>query len=91
MCTRSGCIDASYIKLREIRLGYTVTKADFAKLPFSSATLALIARNPVMIWQKAPKGLDPSELSTGSAPISWLETGQLNTVRSFGVNLNIIF
>lgn len=83
--------DASYIKLREIRLGYTVTKADFAKLPFSSATLALIARNPAMIWQKAPKGLDPSEQSTGSAPISWLETGQLNTVRSFGVNLNITF
>lgn len=83
--------DASYIKLREIRLGYTFNKAKLGKLPFSSVNLALIARNPVMIWQKAPKGLDPSELSTGSSPISWLETGGLNTVRSFGVNMNITF
>jgi hypothetical protein len=54
-------------------------------------TVAAIARNPVMIWQKAPKGLDPSELSTGSQSISWYESGQANTVRSFGINLNVIF
>ncbi|HEX2848664.1 MAG TPA: SusC/RagA family TonB-linked outer membrane protein [Chitinophagaceae bacterium] len=83
--------DASYIKLRELRLGYTFGKSVLGKLPFSSVNLSLIARNPVMIWQKAPKGIDPSELSTGSAPISWLETGGLNTVRSFGANLIINF
>jgi outer membrane receptor protein involved in Fe transport len=83
--------DASYIKLREIKLGYTFDKAKLGRLPFRSINLALIARNPVMIWQKAPKGIDASELSTGSEPISWLETGGLNTVRSFGVNLNVTF
>jgi hypothetical protein len=44
-----------------------------------------------MIWQKAPKGLDPSELSAGSQSISWFESGQANTVRSFGLSLNINF
>ncbi|WP_242916247.1 SusC/RagA family TonB-linked outer membrane protein [Pontibacter liquoris] len=83
--------DASYIKLRELRLGYTLAKSNLTWLPFSAVNVALIARNPAMLWQKAPKGLDPSELSTGSAPISWLETGGLNTVRSYGVNLNINF
>jgi outer membrane receptor protein involved in Fe transport len=83
--------DASYIKLREIRLGYTFNKSMLGKLPFSSVTLALIARNPAMIWQKAPKGLDPTELSTGGQAISWYESGQANTVRSYGVNLNINF
>ena len=83
--------DASYIKLREVRLGYTLDKAKLGKLPFRSVSLGLIARNPVMIWQKAPKGIDPSEISTGNQPISWLETGGLNTVRSFGVNMNITF
>ena len=83
--------DASYIKLREIRLGYTLGKSLLGKLPFSSVTVALIARNPAMIWQKAPKGLDPSELSTGGQSISWYESGQANTVRSYGVNLNINF
>jgi hypothetical protein len=83
--------DASYIKLREVRLGYTFGKRVMSKLPFSSMNIAFIARNPAMIWQKAPKGLDPSELSAGANSISWLETGALNTVRSFGVNLNINF
>jgi hypothetical protein len=83
--------DASYIKLREIRLGYTFPKQKLGRLPFSSVTVALIARNPAMIWQKAPKGLDPSELSTGGQSISWYESGQANTVRSYGFNLNINF
>lgn len=83
--------DASYIKLREIRLGYTFTKKMLAKLPVKAVNLALIARNPGMIWQEAPKGLDPSELSTGGQSISWYESGQANTVRSYGINLNITF
>lgn len=83
--------DASYVKLREVSLAYNFTGELLKKSPFKSAKLAVVARNPVMIWQKAPKGLDPSELSTGSASISWLEKGELQTVRSYGVNLNLTF
>ncbi|WP_198674007.1 SusC/RagA family TonB-linked outer membrane protein [Chitinophaga alhagiae] len=82
---------ADYIKLREIRLGYTLNKASLGKLPFSRVNIALIARNPAMLWQKAPKGLDPTELSSGSQAISWFESGQSNTVRSFGANLTVNF
>ncbi|SKD06157.1 TonB-linked outer membrane protein, SusC/RagA family [Chitinophaga ginsengisegetis] len=81
--------DASYIKMRELRVGYTFTREVHKKMPFNSINVALIARNPFMIYQQAPKGLDPSELSTGRSAISWLETGQLATTRSFGINLNI--
>ena len=84
-------IDASYIKLREVRLGYTFDKKTIGKLPFNSLSFALIARNPVMIWQAAPKGLDPSEFSTGSQQVGWYESGQANTVRSYGFNININF
>lgn len=83
--------DASYIKLREVSLGYTFDKKLFKKMPFKSIRLSAIARNPLMIWQKAPKGLDPSELSAGSASISWIEKGELQTVRSYGINLNVVF
>ncbi|MGX5819890.1 SusC/RagA family TonB-linked outer membrane protein [Chitinophaga lutea] len=83
--------DADYIKLREIRLGYTLNKSSLGNLPFSRVNIALIARNPLMIWQAAPKGLDPTELSTGAQAISWYESGQSNTVRSFGANLTINF
>jgi hypothetical protein len=87
----TNLFDASYIKLREVRLGYTFTKSTLGTLPFESISLAFILRNPAMLWQKAPEGLDPSELSSGSQAISWYETGQLNTVRSYGLNLNITF
>jgi hypothetical protein len=83
--------DASYIKLREVRLGYSIPKKMLGKLPVAGINIALIARNPAMIWQEAPKGLDPSELSTGGQSISWYESGQANTVRSYGINLNINF
>jgi TonB-linked SusC/RagA family outer membrane protein len=82
---------ASYIKLREVRLGYTLGKNILGKLPFTSVNIALIARNPAMLWQEAPKGLDPSELSTGGQSIGWYESGQANTVRSYGINLNLNF
>jgi TonB-linked SusC/RagA family outer membrane protein len=83
--------DASYIKMREVRFGYTFTKANFSKLPVKSINLSFIAKNPFMIWQKAPKGLNPSELATGASTLNWLETGQLATTRSYGLNLNISF
>ncbi|RZK46177.1 MAG: TonB-dependent receptor, partial [Pedobacter sp.] len=83
--------DASYIKLREVSVGYTFDEAMLGRSPFKSIKVAFIARNPVMIWQKAPKGLDPSELSAGSSSISWIEKGELQTVRSFGLNLNFTF
>ena len=83
--------DASYIKLREVKLGYSFKPDALAKTPFTGINIALIARNPLQIWQKAPKGIDPSELSVGANSISWLETGNLNTVRSFGLNVNFTF
>ncbi|HEY0039918.1 MAG TPA: SusC/RagA family TonB-linked outer membrane protein, partial [Flavisolibacter sp.] len=81
--------DASYIKLREVSLGFTIGSNLLGKTPFKGARIAAIARNPLMIWQKAPKGLDPSELSYGSGSISWLEKGEFQTVRSYGVSLNL--
>ncbi len=83
--------DASYLKLREVRIGYTFHESEWSKLPFQKIGVAFVARNPAMLYQRAPKGLDPSELSTGSQSIGWFESGQINTVRSYGVNLNITF
>lgn len=83
--------DATYIKLREIRLGYTFDKLQWEGLPFQKVSVAATARNPAMLYQKAPQGIDPSELSTGGQAMSWFESGQINTVRSYGINLNVTF
>ena len=83
--------DASYIKLREVRVGYTLGNRILEKLPVQSVDFAFYVNNPVMIWQKAPDGLDPSELSSGSQDVTWYESAQLNTVRSYGININLTF
>lgn len=83
--------DASYIKLREVSVGFNFDQKILGGTPFKTAKVAVIARNPAMIWQKAPKGLEPSELSYGSGSISWLEKGEFQTVRSYGINLNLTF
>ncbi|UBM59058.1 SusC/RagA family TonB-linked outer membrane protein [Marinilongibacter aquaticus] len=83
--------DASYIRLQEVRLGYTFSKATLGKLPVKSANVSFIARSPFMIWQNAPKGINPAEITRGSKSISWYESGQLPSVRSYGINLNITF
>lgn len=83
--------DASYIKFREVRLGYSLSSRALENLPVRSVGLAVYVNNPVMIWQKAPAGLDPSELSSGSEDVTWYESAQLNTVRSYGININLTF
>ncbi|WP_244545683.1 SusC/RagA family TonB-linked outer membrane protein [Fodinibius roseus] len=84
-------IDASYVKLNEVRFGYTVDQRILERWPVRSVELAIFANNPWMIWQEAPQGLDPSELSTGGQDITWYESGQLNTVRTFGLNISLTF
>jgi len=83
--------DASYIKLSEVRLGYTFSQETIQNLPVQAVEVSVYANNPVMIWQSAPKGLDPSALSSGSQDLTWTETGQLNTVRTLGMNLSLTF
>ena len=83
--------DASYVKLSEVKLGYTFSSEALGDFPAENIELALFAENPLMIWQNAPEGIDPSSISTGAQSISWYESGQLPSVRSFGLDLNITF
>ncbi|HUH33845.1 MAG TPA: SusC/RagA family TonB-linked outer membrane protein [Daejeonella sp.] len=82
-------IDASYLKLREVRLGYNVpskflaSKAGFVK----NANLGLIVGNAWLISAPGKEfGIDPSELEN-----FWEEGGQLPQTRTFGVNLRVGF
>ncbi|MFC5411412.1 SusC/RagA family TonB-linked outer membrane protein [Larkinella bovis] len=73
----------SYIKLREVSLGYNLPKSVLGKF-IKSANISLIARNPLLIYSAIGGGIDISESET-----LWYEGGQLPPVRSFGVNLRL--
>ncbi|AOM76544.1 SusC/RagA family TonB-linked outer membrane protein [Pedobacter steynii] len=77
--------DATYVKLRELSLGYTLPAGFLSKIKAQRATISLVARNPWLIHSKIP-GIDPSE-SAGT----WIEGGQLPGTRSIGLNLKVTF
>ncbi|RYU95953.1 SusC/RagA family TonB-linked outer membrane protein [Emticicia agri] len=78
--------DQTYVKLREVALGYNIPKTLFNGKVFKSAKIALLVRNPVLIYSAAGGGIDISE-----AELYWTEGGQLPPVRSYGINLNLGF
>lgn len=78
--------DLSFVKLREISLGYQipVQKLGIGKT-FKGAALSIVARNPWIIYRDA-KNFDPSEISGVQG-----EDGQFPGTRSLGINLKLNF
>jgi hypothetical protein len=80
---------ASYVKLREVKLGYTLPLKWIGKIKLVSATVSLVGRNLWIIHKDVPN-IDPENAFTnGNA--QGLEDLSNPTVRSYGVNLNVKF
>jgi hypothetical protein len=79
--------DASFVKLREVQLGYTLPDRLFGKLPFRSVTVSLVGRN-LLLWDNVPH-VDPENMSySGGTALPGIEYMSLPTTRSYGVNLS---
>lgn len=81
--------DASYIKLRDVTLGYDLPKSLTGNV-FEGIRISAFARN-VFAWNLANKGIDPENTSYGSGNIQGLEGGSLPSTRTFGFNVNFKF
>jgi hypothetical protein len=80
---------ASYIKLREVKLGYTVPKKWAESIGFQAASFAVVGRNLWIIHKNAPN-IDPeTAFNTGNG--QGLEDLTLPTVRNIGFNINLKF
>jgi len=80
--------DASYVKLREIRLGYTIPQKKARKIGFKAIAISFIARN-VALWTENPH-FDP-ELNAmqGTRFAQGVEDMSYPSTRSFGIGLNL--
>ncbi len=78
--------DQTFIKIREISLGYKIPSSFLNRLKIKTANVAFIVRNPLLVYSAIGGGIDISE-----AEVYWNEGGQLPPVRSFGVNVNLGF
>jgi len=80
-------LDASYLKLREVRLGYTIPSSITSKLGLTSANFGILINNAWLMAAPAKKwGIDPSEIEN-----YWYEGGQLSSSRTTGFNLKLTF
>ena len=82
--------DATFVKLREITLGYRLPSKMLEKTPFSAISLGLYARNVLILYSKLPY-MDPEVNSANSANALGFETAAVPTTRSLGVNLKLTF
>lgn len=83
--------DATYIKLRNASIGYTLPSKLLAKTPFSTASFTVTGRN---LWIYAPHftGSDPEVSSYGTGNGSFGVVGNpVPTSRSFNFTLNVMF
>jgi TonB-linked SusC/RagA family outer membrane protein len=82
--------DASFIKLREVSLGYEIPRKVLGNTAVQSLKLSVFGRNLWLIDSKVD-GIDPSEVLPGSNNIVFEERGGLPGVRSIGAKLTVRF
>lgn len=84
----SNSFDASYVKLRELKIGYTLPRSVIGSLPIQSATVSLIGHN-LFLWTDVPH-IDPETVSMfGSQQVPGFETEQLPSTRSYGFSIKL--
>jgi hypothetical protein len=82
--------DASFVKLREIAIGYNLPKKLISKIKMTNARISIVGRNLWTFYQKTPKGLDPeAALNAGNG--QGLESGSLPPSTTFGFDIKIAF
>lgn len=83
--------DASYVKLKEISLGYNIPKNWLRKIGFiQSMKVSAVGRNVAILHQKTPKGIDP-EATSSMGIQQGLERGFNLPTSSYGFDFKITF
>ncbi|MEL6535575.1 MAG: SusC/RagA family TonB-linked outer membrane protein [Bacteroidota bacterium] len=81
--------DASYVKLRELSLGYSLPEGLMAQTPLSGASISLVGRNLAFLYNSVP-GLDPeSTYNVGNG--QGIESGSIPSTQSVGVSVQVKF
>ncbi len=86
----SSIFDASYVKWRQLMIGYSFPKKWLGKTPFQRAEISFVARNLAILHKNVPH-IDPESAFSNSDANIGQEFGQLPSTRSMGFNLNFSF
>ena len=81
--------DASFVKLRELKLGYSLPERLLKFSPFHRLSVALIGRNLWIIHKNTPYTDPESGLSSGN--VQGYQSGAYPSVKEIGLNLKVEF
>jgi len=82
--------DATFLKLREVTIGYTIPRSVLGKMPIQDVKISLVGRN-LALWTENPH-FDPETLAMGGGTlIPGVEDMSFPSTRSIGFNINVKF
>ena len=87
---REFVYDASYVKLREVSLSYSLPKSFVSKLNIQNATLSFVGSNLWIMYKNLPYA-DPETGLGGARNVQGFSTGALPSTRDFSFNLKLQF
>jgi TonB-linked SusC/RagA family outer membrane protein len=83
--------DASFVKLREVVLGYTFDDVPFlSSIGVGSVNLSLVGRNLWIIHTDMPH-IDPENAFSAGTENVGMESNAIPSVRSYGFNFKVVF
>jgi iron complex outermembrane receptor protein len=82
--------DNSFVKLREVTLGYTLPANFSKKIGMTNLRISLIGRNLLYFW-KTLKNLDPETMVGSQWYKQGVDEGSLPATRSYGFSINAKF
>ncbi|MEO5976874.1 MAG: SusC/RagA family TonB-linked outer membrane protein [Chryseolinea sp.] len=88
--SKLNVLDASFIKLRQVTLGYTIPKSVFGAFPVQSVSISFVARNLATLMSKLDN-IDPEAGFSSVVKYAGIEGNSLPSTRSYGFNLNVKF
>ncbi len=82
---------STFVKLREVKLGYSLPSSLLKKTPVKDLKLSIVGRN-LFMWTKDQSYVDPEAITyEGSSITSGVEEMSYPTTKSIGFNINLIF
>jgi TonB-linked SusC/RagA family outer membrane protein len=79
--------DATYVKLRQIQIGYKLPNSLLSGLPIRDVNFSIVGRNLAILYSKTPH-VDPETGFSNSNGNQGLEFGQIPSTRSIGFNVS---
>jgi len=88
--TEGGVFDASYVKLRQVMVGYNFPKKLLDGTFIQAVKFSVVARNLALLYKKAPH-IDPESAFSNANGEQGQEFGQIPSAKTIGFNVNIKF